>query len=69
MNIQLKGCSRCGGDLFPDASDRSGETMVCLQCGVEVPVARAIMRQLGADAFARRRALRERPGVGLTPAA
>ncbi len=27
--IQLKGCKKCGGDLFPDLYDEK----VCLQCG------------------------------------
>jgi hypothetical protein len=36
MNIRLRGCRRCGGDLLPDRSDREGLTMSCLQCGVEV---------------------------------
>jgi hypothetical protein len=36
MKMRLKGCRRCGGDLMPDGSDRSGLTMACLQCGLEV---------------------------------
>ena len=35
MNARLKSCRRCGGDLFPDRSDREGRTMTCLQCGAE----------------------------------
>jgi hypothetical protein len=33
--MKLKGCDRCGGDLFLDESDRESSTMVCLQCGAE----------------------------------
>ena len=43
MKMRLKGCRRCGGDLMPDGSDRSGLSMACLQCGLEVrlrPVSR-----------------------------
>ena len=36
MNAKLKSCRRCGGDLFPDRSDREGRTLTCLQCGAEV---------------------------------
>jgi NADH pyrophosphatase NudC (nudix superfamily) len=35
MNMMLKGCRRCGGDLIPDGGDREGRTMTCLQCGHE----------------------------------
>lgn len=35
LNMRLKGCRRCGGDLMPDGSDREGRTLVCLQCGAE----------------------------------
>jgi hypothetical protein len=33
MKMVLKGCRRCGGDLFPDGEDREGRSMYCLQCG------------------------------------
>lgn len=36
MKMRLKGCRRCGGDMFPDGSDREGRTLTCLQCGFEV---------------------------------
>jgi hypothetical protein len=36
MNAKLKACRRCGGDLFPDRSDREGRTLTCLQCGAEI---------------------------------
>ena len=40
MKMMLKGCRRCGGDLFPEGSDRDRLTdrltMSCLQCGLEV---------------------------------
>lgn len=36
MKMRLKGCRRCGGDLIRDDSDRTGLTMACLQCGMEV---------------------------------
>lgn len=36
MKMRLKGCRRCGGDMFPDGSDREGRTLTCLQCGLEV---------------------------------
>lgn len=36
MKLRLKGCRRCGGDLMRDDSERSGLTMACLQCGLEV---------------------------------
>lgn len=48
MNIRLKGCGRCGGDLFPDRTDREGRTLVCLQCGLEEPL--VFSRQLAAAA-------------------
>lgn len=43
--MMLKACQRCGGDLLLDASDREGQTMVCLQCGVEVPLRRVMLQQ------------------------
>lgn len=36
MKMVLKGCRRCGGDLFPDGEDREGRSMYCLQCGLTV---------------------------------
>lgn len=33
--MRLKGCPRCAGDLMPDRSDASGNTLACLQCGRE----------------------------------
>jgi hypothetical protein len=36
MKMRLKGCRRCGGDMFPDGTDREGRTLTCLQCGLEV---------------------------------
>jgi uncharacterized Zn finger protein (UPF0148 family) len=39
MKMVLKGCHRCGGDLFPDGEDRDGRTLYCLQCGLNVRVA------------------------------
>ena len=36
MKMVLKGCRRCGGDLFPDGEDREGHTFYCLQCGLSV---------------------------------
>ena len=50
MNVHFKGCARCGGDLVPDPWDRDGRTLVCLQCGVEVPVSYALIRRLQTDA-------------------
>jgi hypothetical protein len=50
MSVRLKGCVRCGGDLFPDRSDREGKTLICLQCGVEVPVAASVLERLVAEA-------------------
>jgi DNA-directed RNA polymerase subunit M/transcription elongation factor TFIIS len=32
LSIRLKGCPRCGGDLFPEY-DITGSDLVCLQCG------------------------------------
>ena len=32
LTIRLKGCPRCGGDLFPEY-DLAGTDLVCLQCG------------------------------------
>lgn len=32
LTIRLKGCPRCGGDLFPEY-DVTGSDLVCLQCG------------------------------------
>ena len=32
LTIRLKGCPRCGGDLFPEY-DLTGTDLVCLQCG------------------------------------
>lgn len=32
LMIRLKGCPRCGGDLFPEY-DIAGTDLVCLQCG------------------------------------
>lgn len=43
MKVLLKGCRRCGGDLFPDREDREHRTLACLQCGLSVrlvPVSR-----------------------------
>jgi len=37
MKSRLKGCPRCGGDLFPDLSDGEGAWFACLQCGASVP--------------------------------
>lgn len=34
MIIFLKGCPRCGGDLFPD---EDSEERYCLQCGYREP--------------------------------
>jgi hypothetical protein len=50
MKMRLKGCRRCGGDLMRDDSDRSGLTMACLQCGLEVRF-RAASRSLAIDAL------------------
>jgi hypothetical protein len=33
MKPRLKGCPRCGGDLFPDLSDPDQPVLTCLQCG------------------------------------
>jgi hypothetical protein len=33
MKPRLKGCPRCGGDLFPDLSDPDQQVLTCLQCG------------------------------------
>ena len=40
MKIRLKGCKRCGGDMVPEGSDRFGPSMICLQCGAEVMLAK-----------------------------
>jgi len=37
MKARLKGCVRCGGDLFPDLADDEGKTYACLQCGARIP--------------------------------
>ena len=37
LTIRLKGCPRCGGDLFPEY-DITGTDLVCLQCGYLQPV-------------------------------
>jgi hypothetical protein len=37
LTIRLKGCPRCGGDLFPEY-DLTGSDLVCLQCGYVQPV-------------------------------
>lgn len=37
LAIRLKGCPRCGGDLFPEY-DLTGTDLVCLQCGYIRPV-------------------------------
>jgi hypothetical protein len=37
LTIRLKGCPRCGGDLFPEY-DLEGTDLVCLQCGYFQPV-------------------------------
>ncbi len=37
LTIRLKGCPRCGGDLFPEY-DLTGTDLVCLQCGYIRPV-------------------------------
>ncbi len=42
--MKLKGCHRCGGDLFPDQSDREGRTLTCLQCGSEVALGSVLAR-------------------------
>lgn len=59
MDIRLKGCRRCGGDLFPDAEDRERRTFACLQCGHTVrlvPVSRSFdlrrLRQPGSPVAA-----------------
>lgn len=39
MKMLLKGCRRCGGDLFPDRDDRERRTFSCLQCGLSVRLA------------------------------
>lgn len=56
MKMRLKGCRRCGGDLFPDQSDRQGVTMSCLQCGLEVR-----FRIVGATAGLPAREAQQRP--------
>jgi predicted nucleic acid-binding Zn-ribbon protein len=33
MTFLLKACPRCGGDLFPDASESEATLFACLQCG------------------------------------
>lgn len=38
MKMVLKGCRRCGGDLFPDGEDREGRSMYCLQCGLTIRI-------------------------------
>ena len=46
MKIVLKGCRRCGGDLFPGGDDHDGRTLACLQCGLSirlVPASRSFM--------------------------
>jgi hypothetical protein len=43
VKVLLKGCRRCGGDLFSDREDREHRTLACLQCGLSVrlvPVSR-----------------------------
>jgi len=40
MKMLLKGCRRCGGDLFPDREDREGHAFSCLQCGLSVRLTR-----------------------------
>jgi hypothetical protein len=37
LAIKLKGCPRCGGDLFPEY-DVTGTDLICLQCGYIRPV-------------------------------
>lgn len=32
MNIRLKACAHCGGDVFIER-DMDGQWLVCLQCG------------------------------------
>jgi hypothetical protein len=49
MKMVLKGCRRCGGDLFPDGDDREGRSMYCLQCGLTLRVGER-PRQLTATA-------------------
>ena len=38
MQMLLKGCRRCGGDLIPDRTDREGRSLTCLQCGHEAHI-------------------------------
>jgi len=33
MRLILKGCPRCGGDLFPEMTEAGEPTFLCLQCG------------------------------------
>jgi hypothetical protein len=48
----LKACERCRGDLYPDGSDRTGQTLVCLQCGVEIPLRRVLLRKMALQTVA-----------------
>lgn len=50
--MKLKGCNRCGGDLFPDQSDREGRTLTCLQCGSEVTLRSVFARPAPTAALA-----------------
>jgi hypothetical protein len=46
MKLLLKGCARCGGDLFPDSTEPEAASFACLQCGSQ-PYRR--LRSAGAE--------------------
>jgi DNA-directed RNA polymerase subunit RPC12/RpoP len=46
MNVRLKACVRCGGDVFIE-HDIEGRWLVCLQCGRSILLSGAVAQARG----------------------